>query len=174
GLLVDTEPCYTIANEAILSKYGRKFTVQLKGGKLHNISPNCFLIKANIIIQISSMARSIRFTLLIITVGLTDQIAPEEYALHYDIMLAEMFKKCPSLPGAERLVRHLANKGIPMAICSGSCSRSFEWKAENHRDWVDLIPIHDAPNGVKAALAAGMHCVMVPDKMFREEAKTLK
>ncbi|KHJ81706.1 hypothetical protein OESDEN_18606 [Oesophagostomum dentatum] len=57
-------------------------------------------------------------------------------------MLAEMFKKCRSLPGAERLVRHFASKGVPMAICSGSCSRSFQWKAESHRDWVDLIPLH--------------------------------
>ncbi|KAL6735662.1 hypothetical protein Aduo_006079 [Ancylostoma duodenale] len=31
GLLVDTEPCYTIANQAILGKYGREFTTEMKG-----------------------------------------------------------------------------------------------------------------------------------------------
>ncbi|CAJ0604666.1 unnamed protein product [Cylicocyclus nassatus] len=194
GLLVDTEPCYTIANEAILSKYGCKFTTQLKGGMMGRKPLEAIVW-------------------LLEQVGLTNQITAEDYALQYDIMLAEMFKKCRSLPGAERLVRHLASKEVPMAICSGSCSRSFEWKAENHRSWIDLIPTHvlcgddehikrgkpypdgfietmkrfpkqpsapsdvlvfeDAPNGVKAALAAGMHCVVVPDKIFLEEARTL-
>ncbi|ETN77027.1 hypothetical protein RB195_020862 [Necator americanus] len=195
GLLVDTEPCYTIANKAILGKYGHEFTTEMKG-KMMGRKPMEAIVW------------------LLEEVGLTGKITPEEYALHYDVMLAEMFRKCRALPGAERLVRHFAEKGIPMAICSGSCSRSFSYKAENHREWVDLIPIHvlcgddesiergkphpdgfletmkrfpeqpasashvlvfeDAPNGVKAALAARMQCVMVPDDMFRDEARTLR
>ncbi|KHJ78827.1 hypothetical protein OESDEN_21547, partial [Oesophagostomum dentatum] len=123
GLLVDTEPCYTVANQEILSKYGRKFTTELKGGMMGRKPLEAIIW-------------------LLEQVGLTGQITPEEYAEYYDIMLAEMFKKCRSLPGAERLVRHFASKGVPMAICSGSCSRSFQWKAESHRDWVDLIPLH--------------------------------
>ncbi|KAK6050743.1 HAD hydrolase, family IA, variant 3 [Cooperia oncophora] len=179
GLLVDTEPSYTLANQAMLNKFGKQFTMELKGGMMgrKNMEAIAWLL---------------------------DQ---------YDVMLAEMFRKCGSLPGAERLVRHLASKGVPMAICTGSCSRTFAQKAENHRDWIDLIPIHvcsgddgsikrgkpfpdpfletmkrfpdppsdpshvlvfeDAPNGVMAAHAAGMQCVMVPDPVFHKGAELL-
>ncbi|VDO51205.1 unnamed protein product [Haemonchus placei] len=146
-------------------------------------------------------------------VGIADRVSPEEYVIEYDAMLADMFRKCNSMPGAERLVRHLASKGVPMAICTGSCSRTFAQKAQRHRDWIDIIPIHvlsgddenikrgkpfpdpfletmrrfphiptdpshvlvfeDAPNGVKAAYAAGMQCVMVPDQAFLEDARLL-
>ncbi|KAK6023006.1 HAD hydrolase, family IA, variant 3 [Ostertagia ostertagi] len=150
---------------------------------------------------------------LVDEVDIADRVTPEEYVVEYGAMLAEMFRMCDSMPGAERLVRHLASKGVPMAICSGSCSRTFALKAEKHRDWIDLIPIHvlsgddihikrgkpfpdpfletmkrfsepptdpshvlvfeDAPNGVKAAHAAGMQCVMVPDPVFHEGSKLL-
>lgn len=194
GLLVDTEPSYTLANQAMLKKFDREFTVELKGKMMGRKSMEAI-------------------TWLLNEVGIADRVTPEEYNIEYEEMLEEMFRKCSSLPGAERLVRHFASKGVPMAICTGSCSRAFAQKAEKHREWVDLIPIHvycgddegikrgkpfpdafletmkrfpepptdpshvlvfeDAPNGVKAALAAGMQCVMVPDELFREDAKRL-
>ncbi|VDM54261.1 unnamed protein product [Angiostrongylus costaricensis] len=183
GLLVDTEPSYTLANQAMLSRFGREFTMDMKARMMgrKNLEAIAWLLDE---------------------VGIADRVTPEEYAVDYHKMLAKMFEKCDSLPGAENLVRHLAKNGIPMAICTGSCSRSFFQKAENHRDWLDLIPIHvcigdddsikrgkphpdafletmrrfpipptnpshvlvfeDAPNGVKAALEAGMR----PDKVL--------
>uniref|UniRef100_A0A7I4Y554 HAD hydrolase, family IA, variant 3 n=1 Tax=Haemonchus contortus TaxID=6289 RepID=A0A7I4Y554_HAECO len=194
GLLVDTEPCYTLANQAMLKKYGKEFTMELKGGMM-----GCKNMEA--------------IAWLLEQVGIADCVSPEEYVIEYDAMLADMFRKCNSMPGAERLVRHLASKGVPMAICTGSCSRTFAQKAQKHRDWIDIIPIHvlsgddenikrgkpfpdpfletmkrfphiptdpshvlvfeDAPNGVKAAYAAGMQCVMVPDQAFLEHARLL-
>ncbi|KAE9415695.1 hypothetical protein Angca_009042 [Angiostrongylus cantonensis] len=195
GLLVDTEPSYTLANQAMLSRFGREFTMDMKARMMgrKNLEAIAWLLDE---------------------VGIADRVTPEEYAVDYHEILAKMFEKCDSLPGAENLVRHLAKNGIPMAICTGSCSRTFFQKAENHRDWIDLIPIHvctgdddsikrgkphpdafletmkrfsippthpshvlvfeDAPNGVKAALEAGMRCVMVPDEMFREKAEALR
>ncbi|KAK5974867.1 Pseudouridine-5'-monophosphatase [Trichostrongylus colubriformis] len=194
GLLVDTEPSYTLANQAMLNKFGKEFTMELKGGMMgrKNMEAIAWLLNE---------------------VGIADRVTPEEYAIEYDALLAKMFRTCHSMPGAERLVRHFARKGVPMAICTGSCSRTFAQKAEKHRDWIDLIPIHvlsgddesikrgkpfpdpfletmkrfpnppnspshvlvfeDAPNGVKAAQAAGMQCVMVPDLAFHKEAALL-
>ncbi|WKX98079.1 hypothetical protein Q1695_013626 [Nippostrongylus brasiliensis] len=194
GLLVDTEPSYTLANEAMLKKFNRKFTMDHKLNMMGRKSMEAI-------------------AWLLEEVGISNRVTPEEYAVEYDEMLAHLFRQCRSLPGAERLVRHFASKGVPMAICTGSCSRAFAQKAESHRDWLDLIPVQvmsgddekikrgkpfpdafletmrrfpelpsdpshilvfeDAPNGVKAASAAGMQCVMVPDKMFRDEAKLL-
>ncbi|KAK6054467.1 hypothetical protein COOONC_08030 [Cooperia oncophora] len=92
GLLVDTEPSYTLANQAMLNKFGKQFTMELKGGMMgrKNMEAIAWLLDQ---------------------VGIADRITPEEYAVEYDVMLAEMFRKCGSLPGAERLVRHLASKG---------------------------------------------------------------
>ncbi|KJH42589.1 HAD hydrolase, family IA, variant 3 [Dictyocaulus viviparus] len=195
GLLVDTEPSYTLANQVMLNRFGREFTMDIKAKMMgrKNMEAIAWLLNE---------------------VSIADQITPEEYAIDYEAMLEEMFQKCTDLPGAERLVRHLAKNEIPMAICTGSCSRTFALKAMNHRQWIDLIPLQvysgddenikrgkpypdafletmrrfpippvdpshvlvfeDAPNGVRAALAAGMKCVMVPDKMFRNDAETLR
>ncbi|KAJ1346695.1 hypothetical protein KIN20_001582 [Parelaphostrongylus tenuis] len=195
GLLVDTEPSYTLANQAMLRRFDRDFTMDLKARMMgrKNLEAIAWLLDE---------------------VGIADRITPEEYVIDYDEMLEKMFEMCRGLPGAERLVRHLAKKGIPMAICTGSCSRTFAQKAKNHRDWIDLIPIQvcsgddesikrgkpypdpfletmrrfapppadpshvlvfeDAPNGVVAALEAGMRCVMVPDEVFQQRAKALR
>uniref|UniRef100_A0A7I4Y5F8 HAD hydrolase, family IA, variant 3 n=1 Tax=Haemonchus contortus TaxID=6289 RepID=A0A7I4Y5F8_HAECO len=92
GLLVDTEPCYTLANQAMLKKYGKEFTMELKGGMM-----GCKNMEA--------------IAWLLEQVGIADCVSPEEYVIEYDAMLADMFRKCNSMPGAERLVRHLASKG---------------------------------------------------------------
>ncbi|KIH66969.1 HAD hydrolase, family IA, variant 3 [Ancylostoma duodenale] len=107
-------------------------------------------------------------------VGLADQVTPEEYATHYDVMLGEMFKKCRPLPGAERLVLsgddESIKRGKPYPDAFLETMRRFP---EQPVSASRVLVFEDAPNGVKAALAAGMQCVMVPDEMFREEAQKL-
>ncbi|VDM55488.1 unnamed protein product [Angiostrongylus costaricensis] len=197
GLLVDTEACYTKANEAILEKYGRKFTQEL----------NSSLFLAHTLDDYLAMK-----------VNLADKITLSEYLTQYDTILAEMFLKCKAMPGAERLVRHFHKKGIPQAICSGSRGSTFGPRREPHKEWLDLIPLkvfcgdepdikrgkpypdpylaamnkrvvnyvylfpampsdpskvlvfEDSPNGGRSAKAAGMKCVMVPNEKFRKEA----
>ncbi|VDL84188.1 unnamed protein product [Nippostrongylus brasiliensis] len=146
GLLVDTEPSYTLANEAMLKKFNREFTMD---HKLSKCSLMLFLHSSGVQKQegdigISDMMgrKSMEaIAWLLEEVGISDRVTPEEYAVEYDDMLADLFRKCRSLPGAERLVRHFASKGVPMAICTGSCSRAYAQKAESHRDWLDLIPV---------------------------------
>ncbi|KAK6015231.1 HAD hydrolase, family IA, variant 3, partial [Ostertagia ostertagi] len=143
------------------------------------------------------------FTWLLKEVGIDDKITVKEYIEQYDVI-------SKALPGAERLVRHLSKKGIPLAICSGSRSSTFRTRREPHKEWLDLIPLmvfcgdepeikrgkphpdpylatmnrfpvkpkdpsdvlvfEDAPNGGRAAKAAGMKCVMVPSESNRQEA----
>ena len=106
------------------------------------------------------------------------------------------------MEGAERLVNHFHNHGIPMAVATSSMKESYEAKTVNHQEIFskfhhiatgshpdiehgkpapDIFQIcarlfdcevqpsqclvfEDAPNGVEAALSAGMQVVMVPDK----------
>jgi pseudouridine-5'-monophosphatase len=109
------------------------------------------------------------------------------------------------MPGAERLIKHLSSKNVPIAIATGSSQSGFERKTghigeilrkpfHHHvyagsdpevkrgkphpdvflvaakrfdkppSDMKNVLVFEDAVNGVKAALAAGMQVVFVPDK----------
>ncbi|CAI2348588.1 unnamed protein product [Caenorhabditis sp. 36 PRJEB53466] len=122
GLLVDTESAYTKANSELLKAFGKDFTMDLKRrqmGKRHD--------------------ESIRWLINELNIG--DQVTPEEYSRKYDAILTEMFQKSEAMPGAEKLVRHLIQKRIPVGLCTGSCSRTFPTKLDNHSDWVNLIEL---------------------------------
>jgi len=114
-------------------------------------------------------------------------------------LLDELFAKAALLPGVERLVRHLHQHGIPMAVATSSHRRHFDLKTTLHRELFGLmhhivtgdqvakskpdpeifnvasglfekppeaanvLVFEDAPNGVEAAVAAGMQVCHVPD-----------
>lgn len=82
---------------------------------------------------------SIRWLINELKIG--DLVTPEEYSRQYDELLIEMFKRSPAMPGAEKLVRHLLHTGVPVALCTGSCSRTFPTKLDNHKDWVNMIKL---------------------------------
>ena len=42
------------------------------------------------------------------------------------------------LPGAEKLVRHLHSKGIPIAIATGSDKESYDIKISRHQEFMRL------------------------------------
>uniref|UniRef100_A0A6B2E5E5 Uncharacterized protein n=1 Tax=Phlebotomus kandelakii TaxID=1109342 RepID=A0A6B2E5E5_9DIPT len=116
----------------------------------------------------------------------------------------------PLLRGAEKLVRHLHDNKIPIALATSSSSESVEVKTAKHQELFklfhhkvmgssdsevkngkpspdiflvaakrfpdnphpeDCLVFEDAPNGVKAAVSAGMQVVMVPDEHITEEQK---
>ena len=45
-----------------------------------------------------------------------------------------MLVDCVMLPGAERLVRHLKAKGIPIAVATSGARGNFDIKTSKHRD----------------------------------------
>lgn len=138
--------------------------------------------------------------------GLTGQVKPEDFITQYEIEMKKRSHEIKLLPGAEKLIRHLASKNVPVAIATGSAQTGFERKTGhlgeilriphiNHhvfagsdpevkrgkphpdvfqvaakrfkyppKDMKNVLVFEDAVNGVKAALAAGMQVVFVPDK----------
>jgi len=134
-------------------------------------------------------------------------ISAEQYTMEVRQLQEKTFPNCKLLPGAERLVRELASKKIPMAVATSSPRATFEMKTQNHKDLFSLfhhvvcgssdpevkagkpapdifqvcasrfdpplphsascLVLEDSPAGVRAALAADMRCLMVPDlRMF--------
>ncbi|VDM40586.1 unnamed protein product [Toxocara canis] len=211
GLLVDTEPTYTEVNQRTMARFGKEFRLDLKPrtmGMKHDAAIQLMLDAVGLF-GLDFHHKSLAFL-----VGLHDKVSVAEYCAIYDPDLRARLPYCPMMKGAMRLVRHLAKHNIPMAICSGSRTREFNLKVQNHKELTDLIPLQvrasddpeiaegkpapdaflvtmrrfavkpadasnvlvfeDAPNGVLAAVAAGMHVVMVPDLSYASPPESVK
>jgi beta-phosphoglucomutase-like phosphatase (HAD superfamily) len=49
---------------------------------------------------------------------------------------------CAALPGAQRLIQHLHQCKIPLAICTNSTQLHFEIKTKKFPQWLEMIPLH--------------------------------
>ncbi|KAH0436074.1 hypothetical protein IEQ34_026481 [Dendrobium chrysotoxum] len=182
GLLLDTEPFYTVVQEKILERFGKTFDWSLKAkmmGKKAIESARIFVEEC----------------------GLTGILTPEAFLEEREGMLQELFPTCQLLPGVKRLISHLHANRIPMCVATGSYKRHFDLKTQRHGeifsamhhivmgddpdvklgkpspdiflvaanrfemrvDPAEVLVFEDAPAGVAAAKNAGMSVVMVPD-----------
>ncbi|XP_037572205.2 uncharacterized protein LOC119454312 [Dermacentor silvarum] len=185
----NTEKLYTGAAESVASKYGKKFTWELKRRVMGTPDADA----ARTIVEVLGLP-----------------LPPDEYMAAVDHIYEETFPNAQLMPGADRLVRHLHAHGVPMAIATSSKPASFGLKMMRHRDFLALfhhvvcsggdpevkrgkphpdiflvaasrfdkkptsekvLVFEDSVMGVTAALAAGMQVVMVPDPRMDEESK---
>ena len=67
-------------------------------------------------------------------------ISPEQYTLEAKQIQAESFPNCRLMPGAERLVRYLAEQpGVQIAVATSSPRETFELKTTNHKELFALF-----------------------------------
>lgn len=99
GLLLDTEPFYTIVQQEIASRHGKEFT---------------FEIKAKMMGQKAIEAAKI----FVAELGLEGLITPEEVLIQRESRLDEMFPTAELMPGAERLLRHLHANNVGYCRCN--------------------------------------------------------
>lgn len=181
GLLLDTERLYSLATQELASQYGKEYTWDIK---------------------VRAMGMKGDLSAKVIVEGMDLPMTPQEYMDRIEVLYLKYFPQARSLPGAERLVRHLHRHNVPIAIASGSSKSSYDLKTTNHKELMSLfshkvltssdnevkegkpapdvffvcanrfadkpqpqkcLVFEDAPNGVLAAVAAGMQVVMVPD-----------
>lgn len=50
-----------------------------------------------------------------------------------------MLNKIPEMPGARKLINHLHEKKISIAICTGSSTHEFQLKTKNCQDLVNKV-----------------------------------
>ncbi|KAF5395592.1 hypothetical protein PHET_11725 [Paragonimus heterotremus] len=114
GLLLDTETVYTVVSSKILERYGLKLTYETKR-KL--------------------MGRKPHDAAAVLVRHLDAPFTPEEWMASFNAHLtADRWHAVACLPGAERLVLHLAKHNIPMAAATGCCSHELEQKMANHQN----------------------------------------
>ncbi|CAG9567961.1 unnamed protein product [Danaus chrysippus] len=120
GLILNTEHLYTVAFQNIVSRYGKTYTFELKmklmGSQSHELAK-------------------------IITEELELPLTPDEFLVESRKQFQELFPDTELMPGAERLIRHLDNKGIPIGLATSSSKESYHLKVDkHHQELFSLFP----------------------------------
>ncbi|XP_075724425.1 uncharacterized protein LOC142767088 [Rhipicephalus microplus] len=118
GLLLDTEKLYSAAVETVASRYSKNLTWELKKRVLGLTEADA----AHTIVE---------------ALGLP--LAPDEFMVAVDCIYKETAPSAQFMPGAERLVRHLHEHAVPMAIATGSAAPLFNLKMTRHHDVLALF-----------------------------------
>jgi len=107
-----------VVTQQIASRYGKTYTWEIKA---------------------TLMGLMGREAAVAIIKALELPIEPEEYMSSSQSLLAQMFTSCEFLPGAERLLRHLHSKGVPIALATSSSRINFELKTQRHSEVFSLF-----------------------------------
>ncbi|XP_058824759.1 probable pseudouridine-5'-phosphatase isoform X2 [Topomyia yanbarensis] len=118
GLLLDTEKLYTEVTQSIADPYGKIYTWEIK--------------QAVMGLQREPAA-------IAIIEALELPMTPEEYIEVSTVKINELMPHCELMPGAERLIRHLHQYNIPIAVATSSSYDSYEVKTRKHLELFDLF-----------------------------------
>lgn len=118
GTLVDTETIYTTTTQQICQKYGKTFTWEIKQNQMGLPGKEAaeYLIKA-----------------------LNLPITVEEYMAQATALQQILMPECKVLPGVEKLLYHLHEQGIPIAVATSSGAESVKVKTTHHKKLMSLF-----------------------------------
>jgi pseudouridine 5'-phosphatase len=178
GVLLDTEPLYTLAYNNIVRPYGKTYGWDVKV----NMVGFTKMDGARLLIELMQLPISI-----------------DELLVLQDIEFKKVFPGVKAFKGARELVTALSDNHIPIALATSSNAEYMEIKSKTHKDWFrrfsaivtgdhpkvkngkpapdiflvaanrlkaapeSCLVFEDAPSGVKAAIAAGMSVIAIRD-----------
>ncbi|XP_034963169.1 pseudouridine-5'-phosphatase-like [Zootoca vivipara] len=135
GTLLNTETLYTEVMNDVCGHYGKQFTWEVKS---------------------SIMGRREAEAVVMIQKALDLPISPDQILEESKKKKKELFPKSVFLPGTEKLIRHLHQHKIPIAVASSSIKEAFDMKTGHHQAMFQLfhhIVLGDNPE-VKAGKPA--------------------
>ncbi|XP_076312120.1 pseudouridine-5'-phosphatase-like isoform X1 [Tachypleus tridentatus] len=120
GLLVDSEPVYAKIARKVCKKYGKEYTRET---------------------HMKEMGLSVNESCRVVVQTLQLPITTEEYRhqLENDCEYERRLSEAPLMPGVERLVRHLSNHHIPIAIASSTTRTIFDSISSKRKDFFSLF-----------------------------------
>ncbi|CAF0964026.1 unnamed protein product [Adineta ricciae] len=116
--LMNTESIYTECMQQLCAPYGKNFSTETK---------------------LEMMGKSALEAGQILIRELNLPMTDEEFLAKSNELYTQAFPSAELLPGAERLIRHLANYNIPMAIGTGSSHELYTLKISGHRELFKLF-----------------------------------
>ncbi|KAJ3075346.1 Pseudouridine-5'-phosphatase [Podochytrium sp. JEL0797] len=119
GLLLDTLGVYSDVTSEILSRFGLKYTWDIKSQMLGRKEGDA----ANLLIQ---------------HYGIPNYTA-KEYLKERNAMQDARFPDCKPFPGVMRLVQHLKSNHIPICVATSSHRHAFDIKASKNGALFDLF-----------------------------------
>ncbi|CAJ0599149.1 unnamed protein product [Cylicocyclus nassatus] len=194
GLLVDTEPCYKAVHKEILGRFGHEFTPELASHMMGRKEKEAFIWlidKLNIGDKITPEQYIKEYDSM-----LTKMYAQCKPMPGAERLVRHLHKKgiptalCSGSRSSKYGPRREPHKAwldlIPIQVFIGDMEEIKHGKPypdgflatmnrfpEKPAAPSNILVFEDAPNGGRAAIAAGMRCVMVPADEHREEVMRL-
>lgn len=182
GTLLDTEPIYTRAAQAVVAPFGKTYDWSVK----RHVVGGDPMAGARFVVD-----------------HLQLPITPEEYIARREVHMRELCETAPAKPGAVALIEALSARGIPLAIgtssqrelaCLKLSSHAFTQRIQHlvcsddpgitsgkpapdiflkaarllNANPRTCLVFEDTPKGVEAARNAGMQAVAIPDPEMRD------
>jgi pseudouridine 5'-phosphatase len=119
GVLIDTEPLYTIAYNQVMAPWGVTLDVATKH-------------------EIMGRPPSVSIPHVIKKYGLT--LSAEEFAARRKPIMDQLLQQVPAMPGAEALVRLLHAQGKPIAVATSTFADLYQQKTKDHA-WFELFDV---------------------------------
>ncbi|KAG8906662.1 hypothetical protein FRB99_006363 [Tulasnella sp. 403] len=127
GLMLDSERVYTDVTNAILSRFGKEMSMEIKAGcmgKRTSYIPHPRILSN----QIASGTAEKPATEYLLSFFPGIPITVDEYIKERRELQDRSWPNVRPLPGIVKLVQHLAKHSIPIAVATGSMRRNYDLK----------------------------------------------